>query len=320
MNMIKGKYSGKIAIAIGTIFLFSLMFIVRSTYLQHVMIILLQTITLAVSYRFITLSGQWTFAHCTMMGVGAYTSAILSTKLGYPVWISWPTGIVITCLIACLLGLLIVRTRHVYFFFATWAFAYVVEITWKKLWFPFGGHDGIRNIPRPGPWFSSEAHFYYLILGITLMSLVVLYKLEKSRFGRTLVCINENEDLARSIGFNAFRFRMLVFVIGSAFAGLMGGFYTHYAGFIGPDDFGWMLNWFIVIYIVSGGSRTILGPIIGTLIFVPVMQILAVYRNYITIAMGLYTIFIIMVATDGIEGLIWRLRHPGEVGVSRALR
>ena len=320
MSIANFRYSKELAFAMGTLFLFSLMLIIRSTYLQHVMIMLLQTITLAVSFRFITLSGQWTFAHCTMMGVGAYTSAILSTKLGYPVWVTWLTGIVMTCLTACLLGLLIVRTRHVYFFFATWAFAYVVEITWKKLWFPFGGHDGIRYIPKPGLWFNSEAHYYYLILGITLASLWVLYKLEKSRFGRTLVCINENEDLAKSIGFNAFKFRMLAFIIGSAFAGLMGGFYAHYAGFIGPADFDWMLNWFIVIYIVSGGTRTILGSIIGTLIFVPVMQILAAYRNYITIAIGLYTIFIIMVATDGIEGLIWRLRHPGEVGTSHGLR
>jgi branched-chain amino acid transport system permease protein len=284
------------------------------------MIVLLMTITLAVSYRFITLSGQWTFAHYTMMGVGAYTSAILSTKMGYPVWMTWPTGIVITCITACLLGLLIVRTRHVYFFFATWAFAYVVEITWKKLWFPFGGFDGIRGIPRPGSWFNSEAHFYYLILAITLASLAVLYTLEKSRFGRTLMCINENEDLARSIGFNAFKFRMLAFVIGSAFSGLIGCFYAHYAGFIAPADFDWMLNWFIVIYLISGGTRTVLGPIIGTLIFVPVMQILAAYQNFISIGMGLYTIFIIMIASDGIEGLISRFRHPGEVGVSRALR
>ncbi|RLB31064.1 MAG: hypothetical protein DRH11_13855 [Deltaproteobacteria bacterium] len=320
MNLLKSTYPRNAFVVMGIILLFSLTFIVRSSYFQHVFIVILQTITLAVSYRFITLSGQWTFAHFTMMGIGAYTSAILSTTMGYPLWISCPLGIVATCITTFLLGLLIVKTRHVYFFFATWAFAYVVEITWKKLWFPFGGFDGIRGIPKPSSWFNSEAHFYYLILVITLISVTFLYKLEKSRFGRTLVCIDENEDLAKSIGINVFIFRMLAFIIGSAFAGAIGVFYAHYAGFIAPPDFDWMLNWFVVIYLISGGTRTILGPIIGTLIFVPVMQVFAAYQTYVTVGIGLYTIFVIMVASDGIEGLIWRLRHPGEIGVSRALR
>jgi len=307
-------------IVAGIVLLSCLMQIIHSPYIRHVIVMVLMYIILAVSYRFLTLSGQWTFAHFAMMGMSAFVTAFLSTKMGYPVWLSWPLGILAAVATGTIMGLICGRTRYVYFFFATWAYAYVIEQAWKRIDVPFGGLRGVLSIPPIAPMIRTEAQAYYLLLLLTIISLVVLYRLEKSRFGHILTVIEDNEELAKSIGIDAFKYRMVSLIIASVFCGLCGGFYAHYAGFVAYSDFGWIQNWLIVIYVMAGGGKTIFGPIIGTLIFVPMMQYLAAYREFIMVGMGAFTIFIVLIVPDGIEGLIWRLRHPKEVVISRALR
>jgi branched-chain amino acid transport system permease protein len=161
-----------------------------------------------------------------------------------------------------------------YFLIGSFAAGEVIRLVWKwsELTWLFGGPKGIKLIP-PFPDiellsidFYDPVNYYYLCLIVVAVSLLILYRVERSRIGLTFHAIHWQDKLAESVGVQTFRYRMLAFVISSFFAGLSGALYAHYIGTVNPNRFGVEEMTYILIWAIVGGTATFYGPILGVVV------------------------------------------------------
>ena len=267
---IRKRFGSTITIAL--LFVVPLLF--NGPYPVHMMIMAAVNNILASSLRLIALTGQLSLAHGGMMAVGAYTSCLLVMKVGISFWVALPLAGIASAGLAFMVGFAFVRIRGVYFAMVTVFFGEMITLTaehWRGL---TGGSSGIVAIPRPGPIsidgvlsidFTSKADFYYLILVLMLISMLVLYAIEYSRIGVTLLSIAQGDFLAESVGVNTARFKVLAFCVGCFFAGIAGGFYSHYIRAINPRTFGFFFTIYVVVYMIVGGGKRFAGPVVGAL-------------------------------------------------------
>jgi len=211
--------------------------------------------------------------------IGAYTSAILVVKVGWSFWLSLPVAGLFAALVGILIGLPILRLRGVYFAMVTLVLTQVVTLTALAL--PItNGAKGISSIPLPGsvsimgvtliPDFASlentKLAFYYTACVIMILTFAVLYRLVHSRLGHLCRSMQQNEELASSIGVNIAYIRLLVFAISSFFGGIGGAMFGAITQSVYPSSFqvvdsvNFMLNCFL------GGLGYVFGPILGTLV------------------------------------------------------
>ena len=233
-------------------------------------------------------TGQLSLGHVAFFGIGAYVSAL--TSLGFEVEVGfglrvvhepWPAavGLVLGTLAAgaCgyLIGRLSFRVRGAYFVIVTISFAEVVRLValnWVDL---TQGPLALTNIPAVtlglpglGYWtLKTKAQNYYLVLAVGTLCYLVIGRLVGSRFGRAMRGLKENESLAMSVGINATRTLTVAAVISAAMAGAAGGLYAHYLRIIDPDVFLFATTVTMVIMVVAGGKGTLMGPVVGGLIF-----------------------------------------------------
>ena len=273
--MNKKKVAKRLRYGGAILFLFLVPLFIRGQYSLHILIMAAMNIILASSLRLIATSGQLSLAHGGMMAVGAYTSALLMMKLGVSSWASLPLAGIAAAGLALLVGFPFVRIKGIYFAMVTVFLAEMVMLAaehWRDL---TGGSLGIVNIPRPDQIsipslltidFNSKVHFYYFILALMLGTLLVLYAVERSRMGLTLLSIQQNESLAKSIGVNTSRLKVFAFCIGCFFAGIAGSFYSQYVNVINPRSFGFFFAIYVVVYMIVGGVKKFSGPIYGAFI------------------------------------------------------
>lgn len=238
---------------------------------KEILVFLTINILLVSSYRLLTLTGEWSLAHAVIMGIGAYGSALSAKQLGLPVPLSMLMGAGAAGLIAFLLSFPLLRMKGFYFLIGSFAAGEIIRLIWKwsELTWLFGGPKGIKLIP-PFPDieflsidFYDPAHYYYFCLIVVTISLIILYRIERSRVGLTFHAIHWQDKLAESVGVNTFRYRMLAFVISAFFAGLAGALYAHYVGTVNPNRFGVEEMVYILIWAIVGGTATFYGPILG---------------------------------------------------------
>jgi branched-chain amino acid transport system permease protein len=241
---------------------------------KEVLVLLVINVLLVSSYRLLTLTGEWSLAHAVIMGVGAYGSALVSKELGWPVPLAMLVGASIAALLAFLLSFPLFRMKGFYFLIGSFAAGEVIRLVWKwsELTWLFGGPKGIKLIP-PFPDiellsidFYDPVNYYYLCLIVVAVSLLILYRVERSRIGLTFHAIHWQDKLAESVGVQTFRYRMLAFVISSFFAGLSGALYAHYIGTVNPNRFGVEEMTYILIWAIVGGTATFYGPILGVVV------------------------------------------------------
>ena len=238
---------------------------------KEILVFLTINILLVSSYRLLTLTGEWSLAHAVIMGIGAYGSALSAKQLGVAVPLSMLMGAGAAGLIAFLLSFPLLRMKGFYFLIGSFAAGEIIRLIWKwsELTWLFGGPKGIKLIP-PFPDieflsidFYDPAHYYYLCLIVVTISLIILYRIERSRVGLTFHAIHWQDKLAELVGINTFRYRMLAFVISAFFAGLAGALYAHYVGTVNPNRFGVEEMVYILIWAIVGGTATFYGPILG---------------------------------------------------------
>jgi branched-chain amino acid transport system permease protein len=275
------------------VFLFLVPLFITGQYQLHVLIMAGIAVVLTSSLRLIFNSGQLSLGHGGVMTLGAYTSALLTTKLGLSTWAALGAGAAAGGLFALLVGYPFVRLKGIYFSLVTVFMAEAIRLTgeqWKSL---TGGSLGISNIPVPDPIripglfnisFTSKVEFYYLTLVLVLFSLLVFYALERSRIGLTWFSVRESDFLAESVGIDTASSKVLAFCIGSLFAGLAGALYSQYNAVITPSAFGFVYSVYVLIYMIVGGAQSFAGPIIGAVIltFLPESaRALKAYQPYI---------------------------------------
>jgi len=236
---------------------------------QEVAVFLVMNVVMVVSYRLVTLTGEWSLIHVVLQGVGAYATALLAKKVGVPVPFSIPLAAVVTGGIAFILSFPLFRMKAFSFLIGSFAAGEAIRLSWKYF-DVLGGSQGINLIP-PIPdigaiSFFSALNFYYLCLIVGAVSLAVLYRIERSRIGLVFHAIHWHDNLAAATGVNVRYYRTMAFVVASFFAGLTGAILAHYMGTIVPSEFSVDHMLFVVIWVIVGGVNTFYGPIIGVVL------------------------------------------------------
>ena len=147
-----------------------------------------------------------------------------------------------------------------------------------------------------------------MICIIMLISLLILYAIEHSRIGITLNGIRQSDSLAESIGINTMGYKVLAFTIGCFFAGITGGFYAHYISTINPSTFGFLFTIYVLIYMVVGGARKFIGPIIGAFIFSILPEVLRPLKDLQPYFFAGSLMLIIFFMPEGLVGIPKRLK------------
>jgi branched-chain amino acid transport system permease protein len=290
--------------------LFLVPLVVRDGYYLHIMIAIFYNLIYVTTFRFIHRTGQFHFGAHGFIGVGAYASVLMVMKLGLSFWVALPLAGLLAALFAALIGYPTLRLKGIYFAIITWGFADSLKFLYTQMKEPFGGALGIFSIPAPNPIplpllgaidFSSKMHFYFLALALLMITIYVLFRLEKSRFGLIFNGIREGDHLARSVGVNIMNYKVLAFAVCSGLSALGGGFYAHYTGYIAPIDFSITLTISLAIYSVVGGMNRFSGAILGTVVLMLLGEFFAEYAYY---QIMLYSSFMILVLLLLPEGLI----------------
>jgi branched-chain amino acid transport system permease protein len=261
--------------------------------------------------RLIMSTGQLTLGHAAYMAVGAYASTLLTMKVGLSFWLAFPLAGLISSFVALLIGYPTLRIKGVYFSIITFAFGEIIRLIivhWPSL---LGGYGGIPNIPAPSPIlsisFTSRIPFYYLILAISLITYLVMLRMEKSRIGKIFSSIHESDTLAESIGINIMKYKIVAFCIGCFFAGLSGSFYAHYFNFTSPEFFTIWQSIYCLIFVIVGGAGSVWGPPIGALFMTLVPELLRVAREYEPVIYAIILILIMFLLPSGLITLPARL-------------
>lgn len=259
---------------LGLIGLFALLILLPHvvSYSQKEILVFLLINTLVVaSYRLLTLTGEWSLGHMVIMGSGGYASALFAKLLGVPVPFAMLLGAATAAAVAFLLSFPLFRMKGFYFLIGSFAAGEIIRLLWKKFRIPFGGPKGLKLIPSMPDiqlgeltiTFFNPVNFYYFVLIVVSFSLLVLYRLERSRMGLTFHAVHWQDKLAESIGVNTWRYRTLAFVVASFFAGLAGALLAHYLGTVNPNQFDVEQMVFVLIWVIVGGTATFYGPILG---------------------------------------------------------
>lgn len=278
----------------------------------HTFILTMMQIVLASSLRLINLSGQLSLAHGGMATIGAYTSTLLVMKLGFSSWVALLFAGLFAAAVAALAGVPFVRLKGIYFSIVTIFFSEMVVLTaqqWDSL---TGGSGGIYNIPRPDkvPFFdfSTKIDFYYLALFLMILSLVILYAVERSRVGLTLRGVKQADSLAESVGINTSGYKILAFSVGCFFAGVMGGFHSQYISAISPDVFSFLFTIYILVYMTVGGQETFIGPIVGAFVLTILPEVARPLKEYVPFIYAAVLIAVIFFMPEGLAGIPARIR------------
>jgi branched-chain amino acid transport system permease protein len=255
--------------------------------------------------------GQLSIAQAAVAALGAYFAALVSVKLGYTgVWTILAGGLVVG-LVCFLIGPLFIRVKGVYFVLLTFCAAQIVNLglqSWVSL---TGGNNGIYGIPKLeifGSKIATPSALYagaLVLLAGTVSLIVTLYR---SPVGKIMKSINEDEELCRSLGLNASRWRVAVFALSGMLTGIAGGYYAHYIGYLSPDAFRFSLAVDLLIINVVGGAGSILGPIVGSVFLVAGLETLRDAQEYRMLAYGVLLVTCTIYFRKGLVGLVDHLR------------
>ncbi len=278
---------------------------------QDFLIFLTINILVVVSYRLVTLTGEWSLIHAVMMGVGAYSSAILSKSFGISFWITLPLAGVAAGSMAALLSYPLFRLTQFYFLIGSFAAGEAIRLCWIQFIQPFGGTGGISAIPSPELLnidFLEPIPYFYLVLFIVSACVFLLYRIEKSRIGLTLHAVHWKAVLAESVGVNTWNYRSLAFITGSLFVGLAGALKVHYIGTVAPKQFDIGFMVFILIWVIVGGYRTFYGAILGAIILSILDEIFRGVDQLRPAIYGATLILFILYLPGGLESLLQKIK------------
>ena len=237
-------------------------------------------------------TGQVNFGHALFFGAGAYTSALLSLKLGLSPWLTIWAGAAVSMLFGFVVGYLCLRLRGSYLSLATLAFPLIA----LGVLFAFpdfsGGELGISGLRRLA---VTPAANYYLAVLSMLAIVFGLWLLADSKFGIVLHAIRDDEVAARASGINTLRYKMVVFAISGAAAGFSGALFAHYLRVAGPSTLEVALSFQVVIWGIFGGVATIYGPVAAVFILYPLTEWLGSFRAFGELRLLIFAIIVLLV-------------------------
>jgi branched-chain amino acid transport system permease protein len=272
--------------------------------------ILAMSLDLLLGYTGLASMGQAAY-----FGVGAYLTAVLATKFqfgtGWDFWLVVVFGILIGAALAALFGLFAIRASGVYFLMITlalgqcvWGLAY----RWNSL---TGGDNGIIIKTRPsfGLNLTNEVTFFFLVLGFFIVSMILMYVLVRSPFGRSLKGIRERELRMSMLGYNVWLHKYIAFVIAGGFGGLAGVLWAHTNGIVTPEDVVLTTSVDALLMVVLGGAGTLIGGVIGSAIVLLLREYLSTLVPWWQYVLGGVYVLTILYLPTGLMGIPKRIRQ-----------
>jgi branched-chain amino acid transport system permease protein len=257
-------------------------------------------------------TGMVSFGHAAYFGLGAYGSALVLIHFGQPIPVALLVGAVLAGVVAVPVGWFSTRATGIYFAMLTLAFAqflYTVAYKWRDL---TGGSDGIAGVPKTdlfwgGPGLASPRAFYFVVASAVVLSLLLCRGLVRSPFGRALQAIRENERRFIALGRDPRPFKLVVFVIAAIFAGLAGALFAPFRGFASPEVMFWVASGQGLMMVITGGIGTLIGPVIGAMVFILVQEILSSYTEHWMIFTGAIFVLMVIFLPGGLVGTVRRV-------------
>jgi branched-chain amino acid transport system permease protein len=256
-------------------------------------------------------SGILSLGHAAFFGIGAYTAAILSTRLDAPFLLALLAGCGAAAVCAAIVSP-ILRLRDVYFAIASFAVGIIavqVFVDWKSL---TGGHDGLIMIPYAtaiGITFDTPGKFYYLSLVFLIAQCGLFVAIVRGPLGRALSAMRQNENGALSVGLNLAALKTTVLIISATSAGLAGGLFAHFYGSITPQTFGWQQSITLLTMVVVGGGTNIFGVVIATFLLLILPEYFRAMAEYSVLLNGVVLVVILLALPNGMTGLWEGISH-----------
>ena len=219
-------------------------------------------------------TGLINFGHVAFFAIGAYASALLSLK-GVPLWLSFPSAAVLAALAAIPLGMAALRLREDYLAIVTLGFSETTRLVIQQEEWLTRGVQGLPGVPAlfasAGTGARNLMQLAALIVAV-LLALLAIRLLQKSAFGRLLRAIRDNEAAVAALGKDPAGYKIRVFMLGAALAGIAGAFYAHFVTFISPEQFVPLVTFYVWMSIILGGVGSLRGALVGTLVLVVFLE------------------------------------------------
>lgn len=250
--------------------------------------------------------GMVSFGHAAYLAIGAYSVGIPVHYDIYDGYVHLGLAILLSAVFALITGAVSLRTRGIYFIMITLAFAQMVYFTIVSL-DEYGGDDGLVILARsrfPALDLENNVVLYYVIFAALVLSLIFTHRLVRSRFGRVIVGSMHNEKRMQSLGFETFRYRLTCYVISGVICGIAGFLLANFTSFISPEMTDWTHSAELLLILIFGGLGTLLGPVIGSCVFVLLQQWLSSLTMYWELIFGALLLAVVMFGKGGIAGLL----------------
>lgn len=254
-------------------------------------------------------AGQTSLAQAAFMGLGAYATAILTTKYGVSWYAAFGLSGLLTFAVGILLGFPALRVRTHYLAFVTLAFSTLIWLVLRNEQWLTGGVFGISNINRPdflGIKLFGALEFHRFVVVVTLILSLALWWLIRSPWGRAFTALRENPVRAASLGIDTRAYTLLAFAIGSAYGGFAGSLYAPLVEFIDPSPFSLSQSLFLLLMVVAGGAGYLFGPFIGALLGVVLPEWLRFAGSLYLIIFATIVLALLIVCPQGVSGLFER--------------
>lgn len=251
------------------------------------------------------MTGMISIGHAALLGIGAYTSALLTMRAGVPILVSIPAAGIVTALTGLLLGIPSLRMGGFYFAIVTMIFGVAVE---KAIKLAKGFTEGAKGLWVPpaeiaGFQFNTDHRFYFLVMSVLVLCALMAWRITKSRSGRAWLAMRESEVAAQCMGINIVRYKLLVFVVSAFITGIAGALFAHLTGYICALAFSTWISIMLVGLVVIGGMGSVIGgSIVGSVVIFGVPEILGGTGPVTNLIYGIVMILAMIFYPRGVVG------------------
>lgn len=255
-------------------------------------------------------AGLLSFGHAAFFGTAAYATGLAMKHWGLSPELGLLAGTAVSALIGLVFGALAIRRQGIYFAMITLALSQVIYFIAVRAAFT-GGEDGLQAVPR-GYLFgfidlSNTWAMYAFVLTVVVLAFALIARIVASPYGEILRAIRDNEQRAISLGYSAYRIKLLAFTLSAALAGLAGSLKVLVFGVASLTDVHWHASGEVVLMTLLGGIGTLSGPLVGAFVFVSLQNFLAPFGSWVLIIQGLVFVLCVLLFRDGIVGVMSRL-------------
>ncbi|MBN2050525.1 MAG: branched-chain amino acid ABC transporter permease [Spirochaetales bacterium] len=307
-------YKGSLLITAVVLSVLLPLFFLKNHYIIHIFTLALIYVIASVGLNIQVGSANMTnFSQGAFFGIGAYTSALMTVKLGLSFWIAFPSAVLVAGIFGFLMGLPTLKTREFHLSLVTIAFAYVAYLLILNMRWT-GGADGIAGVPKPTifglsifktvrlgglriPWTTFYYYFTLLFVGI---GIYFAWKLHNSWIALGWNAIREDEISSKCYGLDLNKIKLSAFFIGSLYAGAAGSLYVHFVGFISTESMAFSVGLLMVCMVILGGMDNILGVILGTVLLIVIPEKFRAFQDFRLLFYGIILILMLIFRPQGL--------------------